>query len=84
MNYTELLGYLAAGCTTIAFLPQAIKAWKNKSARDLSLPTFLLLCIGLAAWMVYGILLSNTPIILANSITLALASTILYFKVKFG
>lgn len=84
MNYTELLGFLAAFCTTVAFLPQAIKTWRSRSARDLSLPMFLLFCIGLICWLIYGIILVNWPMIVANSVTFLLAGTILYYKLRWG
>jgi len=84
MNVTEILGYLAAMCTTVAFLPQAIKTWKTKSAKDLSLPMFFLLCLGLSLWLTYGLLITNWPIIVANTVTLLLAASILYHKVKYG
>lgn len=84
MNYTELIGFMAAFCTTIAFLPQAIKTWKSKSARDLSLPMFLIFCIGIILWLAYGLIIKNWPMIVANACTFFLAVSILYHKVKYG
>ncbi|MEO1054287.1 MAG: SemiSWEET transporter [Bacteroidota bacterium] len=84
MENTEILGLIAGGLTTISFLPQAIKTWKTKSAKDLSLFMFSIFCLGVALWLTYGIIISNTPIIVANIVTLALSSTILYFKLRFG
>ncbi len=84
MNYTELIGYMAAFCTTFAFLPQAVKAWKTRSAADLSLPMFLLMSIGLLLWLFYGIFIGSWPVIGANFLTLIFALSILYFKVRFG
>ncbi|WP_017733419.1 SemiSWEET transporter [Nafulsella turpanensis] len=80
MNYIEFIGILAAICTTLAFLPQVIKTWKSKSAKDLSLGMFLLFFTGVALWLTYGLLIYNIPIILANSITLVLAGSLLFFK----
>jgi MtN3 and saliva related transmembrane protein len=72
---------LAAGfCTTIAFLPQALQTWRTKSAKDLSLGMYSILCTGVLLWLIYGIAISDLPIIIANSVTLALALSILYFK----
>ena len=84
MNYTELIGFTAAFCTTFAFLPQAIKTWRTKSARDLSLPMFLIFCIGVVLWLIYGLIIINWPMILANSITFLLAVSILYHKLKYS
>ena len=81
MNYIEFIGILAAICTTLAFLPQVIKTWKSKSAKDLSLGMFLIFFTGVALWLIYGLLIYNLPIILANSVTLLLAGSLLFFKV---
>lgn len=84
MDYTELIGFAGAFCTTIAFLPQAIKTWRTKSARDLSLPMFLIFCVGIILWLIYGVAIQNWPMILANFFTFLLAVSILYHKVKYG
>lgn len=82
MNSTvEFLGMLAGSCTTIAFLPQVIKTWRSRSAKDLSLGMFLIFTIGVALWLAYGILQNDLPIILANLFTLLMAFTLLLFKV---
>lgn len=84
MIYTELLGFAAAFCTTTAFLPQAIKTWRTKSAKDLSLPMFLIFCVGIILWLIYGIAISNWPMILSNVFTFMLAVSILYHKLRYG
>lgn len=84
MDYTELIGFAAAFCTTIAFLPQALKTWRTKSAKDLSLPMFLLFCVGIIFWLIYGVMIMNWPMIVANGFTFILAASILYHKVKYG
>ncbi len=81
---SELVGYVAASLTTIAFLPQVIRIWRTRSARDVSLPTFVLFTIGVALWLVYGVMLTAWPIIAANVVTLALAGLILILKLRFG
>lgn len=83
MDYTQILGLIAGGLTTVAFLPQVIKTWKSKSAKDLSLAMFFVFALGTLLWLIYGIIIQQLPIILANSITLALASVLLYFKLRF-
>jgi MtN3 and saliva related transmembrane protein len=76
------LGYLAAFCTTIAFIPQAIKVYKTKQTKDISLGMFSLLIGGFVLWLWYGILLISYPIILANSVTLIIAIYILITKFR--
>lgn len=78
---TEYIGFTAALCTSISFLPQAIKVIKTKDTESLSLLMYVVFVFGVAMWLMYGLLLSDLPMILANSITLALASIILMMKV---
>lgn len=81
---TDLIGHVAGFLTTIAFLPQAVKTWRTRSARDISLAMFLCLCAGIVLWLVYGIMLGAWPVIVANAVTLAIASVILVFKLRYG
>lgn len=84
MEIETIIGFSAAILSTIAFLPQAIKVWKTKSAKDLSVKTFVILVAALSMWLIYGILKNDLPIISANMITLALVGSILYYKIKYG
>lgn len=83
MDSVYILGLSAGVCTTVAFLPQVIKTWKSRSAKDLSLGMFSLFCFGVIQWLVYGIFQKDVPVIAANLITLMLASTLLVFKLRF-
>jgi MtN3 and saliva related transmembrane protein len=83
MNIIQLLGLTAGSLTTIAFLPQVIKTWKTRSAKDLSLGMFSLFCLGVVLWLVYGLMVKDVPVIAANLLTLLLASTLLFFKLRF-
>ncbi|KAF0138733.1 MAG: Cystinosin/ERS1p repeat protein [Rhodospirillaceae bacterium] len=78
----DSIGYIAGLLTTIAFLPQVIKTWRSRSARDLSLAMLLIFTTGVFCWLLYGIAINRWPIIIPNVITFALTSTILFFKVK--
>lgn len=77
----EIIGYAAASLTTVSFLPQAIKVIQTRDTKSISLTMYILFSVGVCTWLVYGILINNLPIILANAITLSLASVILYFKI---
>jgi len=81
IDITTLLGTMAGTLTTIAFIPQALKTWRSRSAEDISLGMFVLFSTGVLLWLVYGIALGEWPIIIANAITLALALMILALKV---
>jgi MtN3 and saliva related transmembrane protein len=84
MDWIQILGYVAGFLTTVAFMPQAVQTWKTQSAKDLSLPTFLLFSGGVFCWLVYGIYKEDLPIIIANSVTFVLAVSILIFKIRSG
>ncbi len=79
-----LLGALAGLCTTISFLPQLVRAWRTRSTRDISLPMFSLLVFGIFLWLIYGALIGDVPLILANGVSLCLTSSILYLKLRHG
>ena len=81
--YAELLGYIAAFCTTVAFVPQVIKTYKSKSAASLSLGMFLFFTGGVLLWLTYGIMINEYPIIVANIVTLILAAILIYFKLRY-
>ncbi len=77
------IGLLAATLTTFAFVPQVVKTWQSRSAKDLSLGTFSILSTGVFLWLVYGILISDLPIIAANVVTLCILLVLLVFKLTF-
>lgn len=81
---TNTIGFVAAILTTVSFLPQVLKVWQTRSARDVSLGMYLLLSLGVALWLIYGVFIHSWPIFLSNLITLILASIVLAMKVKFG
>lgn len=80
MSFILILGLTAATLTTIAFIPQVIKTWKTKSADDLSLGMYSIFCTGAILWLIYGILIEDIPVIAANTVTLILVLTVLFFK----
>lgn len=84
MDFINIIGFLAAAGTTIAFVPQVIHSVKTKSTKDISLAMYSLFCIGISLWIIYGIYLNSYPIILANSITLILAIIVLFTKFRYG
>lgn len=83
MDSITLLGLCAAVLTTSAFLPQMVKTWKSKSAKDVSYLMLVTFMSGLFLWLVYGIYLKSLPIILANSISFCFNLIILSLKIKY-
>jgi MtN3 and saliva related transmembrane protein len=82
IDKNELIGFIAAVCTTFAFLPQVIKVWKTKQTKDLSLRMYTIMFIGICLWFVYGLRINSLSIILANIVTGVLVFTILVFIVR--
>ncbi len=84
MLSAELFGFVAGALMTVGFLPQVIRVFKLKSAREISLIFNTFLLIGLISWVIYGVYFELTPVILWNSIAVALALALLYAKLKYG
>jgi MtN3 and saliva related transmembrane protein len=83
MDTVVLAGYLAGTLTTISFVPQVIRTWKLKEAKDFSLAMLLLFAAGMILWTAYGIWIISLPIIAANTITLGLVMILLWMKIKY-
>ncbi len=84
MDFIFIIGTVGATLTTISQLPQLLKVWQTKHTKDLSLSTYSVLAIGVALWIVYGLLLHEPPIYIANIITEIFVLSILAFKIKYG
>ena len=84
MKWITAIGLIGAACTTISFLPQALKTWKLRKSEDISLGMYVLFVSGVALWLIYGFLIKDTPLIYSNAITLLLAGSVLYMKIKYG
>lgn len=77
------IGFAAAFCTTAAFIPQLMRVLRLRSAREISLPTFLLFSIGVFLWLLYGIYTGSKPVIASNGVTLILSVSILALKLRY-
>lgn len=82
MILVDYIGSIAATCTTLAFVPQAIKSYKTRDLSGISLPMYTIFTLGVAMWFVYGLLKQDWPIIIANFITVALSAMILVLKIR--
>jgi len=83
MDFAEILGYSAGAVTTLTFLPQVIKTWRERSAKDVSLWMFIIAAINEIMWVAYGILINNWVIILTNALVLTMSVTMIFFKFQF-
>jgi MtN3 and saliva related transmembrane protein len=80
INITDFIGSFAATCTTLAFIPQAVHSYQTRDLSGISLPMYTIFTLGVAMWLVYGILKQDWPIMVANTITVALSAMILILK----
>lgn len=80
----EWFGYAAAALTTGSFIPQAIMTIRTRDTRGISLGMYVMFTSGVALWLVYGVAIGSWPMIAANTVTLALAATVLALKIRFG
>lgn len=83
MTTTELLGHAAGFCTTVAFVPQVLKVWRSRSAHDISVGMYAVFIAGLVLWLVYGMRIGAWPIVIANSLTIVLAGSVLLLKLRY-
>ena len=83
MVYVEIVGFAAGTLTTLALVPQAVKALKTKSTRDVSLGWSITLTMGVFLWLMYGLLINSLPIVIANSVTFILSLIVLILKIKY-
>ncbi len=83
-GYIDLIGSVAAVLTTASFIPQAWHSFKTRDVSGISLGMYSVFTLGVALWLLYGVLLQSWPLMIANSITLVLAAAILGMKLRFG
>ena len=76
------MGYAAATCTTLSFIPQAVKTIRSRDTSGISLWMYVVFTFGIACWFGYGVFLQSWPMIVSNAITFLLSSTILGLKLK--
>jgi MtN3 and saliva related transmembrane protein len=81
---TTIIGTVAGTLTTTAYLPQVVKVWRSRSAGDISLQMYILVVTGASFWVVYGLMLMQWPVIIANAVSLVFTATILAFKLRYG
>lgn len=83
-SFTMVLGLITGVVTVAAFMPQVLKIWRSKKARDVSYGTFSLLLIASASWVVYGYLRGDIVVLITNFIILLLTALIVILKFRFA
>ena len=84
MHLAESLGFVAGALVTCSLIPQIIRVFKLKSAREISMLFTTALLLGLFIWLAYGISLGLAPVIVWNAIGAILVTLLLYAKLKYG
>jgi MtN3 and saliva related transmembrane protein len=84
MHLVDAIGTVAAVLTTSAFVPQVWLTFKTRDVSGVSLAMYSAFTVGVALWLVYGLMMNAWPIVVANAITLVLAISILVMKLTFG
>jgi len=81
--FSDLSGYAAGFLTTVAFLPQVLKTYRSRSARDISLVMYLVFTAGILLWLAHGLFVGSGPVVAANSVGLVLSGAMLVMKIVF-
>lgn len=84
MEWASLIGYLAACLTTLSFLPQAIKVIATRNTQGISGLMYIMFVCGLVMWLIYGVMIEDTAVSMANFLTLVFAMPILIIKFRRG
>lgn len=82
--WRETVGTCAAVLTTVSFIPQAWLTLRTRDVSGISVSMYSVFTLGVAMWLLYGVLLQAWPVIIANAVTLALAASILGMRLLFG
>jgi MtN3 and saliva related transmembrane protein len=80
----EIIGFLAAFFTTVAYIPQALKVFRDRETRSISLGMYVTISIGIGLWFAYGVMIGSPSVMICNGITFLLAVTILIMKIRHG
>jgi MtN3 and saliva related transmembrane protein len=80
----EWLGFVAATLTSASFIPQAVMTIRSRDTRGISRGMYIIFTTGVAFWLAYGIAIDSMPMIFANTVTLALAGTVLALTLRYG
>lgn len=83
LNFVDAVGFLAAALTTASFVPQAVRTWRTRETRGISLVMYAVFSTGVALWVLYGFLAPSWPVLAANLVTLIFAVAILVMKVRY-
>ncbi len=83
MNGDTVVGMVAGILTSVAVVPQVVRTWRTKHAKDLSIWQPLLLVAGMLLWLAYGLMIGDIPLIAANTFSLACYLLLIGMKIVY-
>ena len=84
MLLAQSLGLIAGAFVALSIVPQLVRVFQLKSAREISILFTSFLLVGMLLWLAYGVILQLPPVILWNAISIVLVAVLLYAKLKYG
>lgn len=84
VDFIAVVGLIAAGLTTLSFVPQVMRTLRTRDTQAISLWMYVLFTVGVFLWLIYGVVLALWPVVIANGVTLVLAVAILVLKIRNG
>ncbi len=83
MDKITILGLAAGALTTFSFVPQLVKIVRSKSTHDISLAMYIVISTGILLWLIYGLIIGDIPVIVANAVALFITIAILSLKIRY-
>ncbi|HPG09990.1 MAG TPA: SemiSWEET transporter [Chitinophagaceae bacterium] len=84
MSSADIMGYAAGALTAFTFLPQVIKTWREKAAKEVSLYMFIIAFVNEILWLTYGVMINNWVIMVTNIIMLFMSAIMILLKLKYN
>lgn len=84
MDAWTYLGFVAGALTSTGYIPQLVKGYRTRRLEDVSLLMPMILCIGMAMWLVYGLVKDDVAIIVANVVGVTLTALLVAMKMLYG
>ncbi len=77
-----ILATVAGILSTASFVPQVLKAWRERDTAAISKRMYLVTVTAFTLWSLYGFLIGAMPLIIFNLLSLALSGAILFLKIR--
>jgi len=78
--FATSVAMVAGTLSTVSFLPQVLKIWREGDTRSISLRMYSVTVSAFTLWLIYGVMIGNWPIMIFNALSLGLSGSILVMK----